>query len=59
MEGNKIEFCPNDDNMLYIKLDDQSNLKYYCNLCKAEYLFSNRRFVKIKVVPELYLLLGH
>jgi DNA-directed RNA polymerase subunit M/transcription elongation factor TFIIS len=42
MEGNKIEFCPNDDNMLYIKLDDQSNLKYYCNLCKAEYETKNK-----------------
>ena len=42
MEGNKIEFCPNDDNMLYIKLDDQSNLKYYCNLCKEEYEANNK-----------------
>lgn len=30
-------FCHNDDNMLYIKVDDDSNLIYYCKLCGEEY----------------------
>lgn len=30
-------FCENDGNMLYIKIDDQENLKYYCKLCSSEY----------------------
>ena len=30
-------FCTNDDNMLYIKIDDNQKLKYYCNLCLDEY----------------------
>ena len=30
-------FCENDDNMLYIKVDDNSNLIYYCKLCGEEY----------------------
>ena len=30
-------FCENDDNMLYIKIDDDSNLIYYCKLCGEEY----------------------
>ena len=30
-------FCVNDDNMLYIKIDDDSNLKYHCKLCGEEY----------------------
>ena len=25
-------FCENDDNMLYIKIDDDSSLVYYCKL---------------------------
>ena len=30
-------FCNNDDNMLYIKIDDDSNLIYHCKLCGEEY----------------------
>ena len=30
-------FCENDGNMLYIKIDDQEQLKYYCKLCSSEY----------------------
>ena len=30
-------FCENDDNMLYIKIDDSSSLVYYCKLCGEEY----------------------
>ena len=30
-------FCENDNNMLYIKIDDNDKLKYYCKLCMEEY----------------------
>tara|TARA_B100000795_G_C22724310_1_gene408784 strand:- start:19 stop:405 length:387 start_codon:yes stop_codon:yes gene_type:complete len=30
-------FCENDDNMLYIKIDDDSKLIYHCKLCGEEY----------------------
>ena len=30
-------FCKNDGNMLYIKIDDEEQLKYYCKLCNSEY----------------------
>ena len=33
-----MNFCENDDNMLYIKIDDEDEtLKYYCKLCLTEY----------------------
>lgn len=33
-----MNFCENDDNMLYIKIDDEDEtLKYYCKLCLSEY----------------------
>lgn len=33
-----MNFCENDDNMLYIKIDDEDDtLKYYCKLCLTEY----------------------
>ena len=30
-------FCTNDNNMLYIKIDKDEKLKYYCKLCLSEY----------------------
>ena len=30
-------FCENDNNKLYIKIDDDESLKYYCKLCMSEY----------------------
>ena len=30
-------FCENDDNMLYIKIDDDGKLLYHCKLCGEEY----------------------
>ncbi len=30
-------FCKNDDNMLYIKVDDNDKLIYHCKLCEEEY----------------------
>tara|TARA_Y100000389_G_C17306022_1_gene435461 strand:- start:223 stop:597 length:375 start_codon:yes stop_codon:yes gene_type:complete len=30
-------FCENDDNMLYIKINENEGLKYYCKLCLSEY----------------------
>lgn len=30
-------FCNNDDNMLYIKIDENENLIYHCKLCNEEY----------------------
>ena len=44
-------FCENDDNMLYIKVDNdgdnKTNLIYYCKLCGEEY--NMKESVKIKI----------
>ncbi len=34
-------FCTNDNNMLYIKIDEKEKLKYYCKLCLEEYELEN------------------
>ena len=39
-------FCENDDNMLYIKIDDESNLIYYCKLCCEEYNLNDLKIDK-------------
>tara|TARA_B100001057_G_C22023676_1_gene634514 strand:- start:22 stop:414 length:393 start_codon:yes stop_codon:yes gene_type:complete len=38
----EIMFCENDDNMLYMKLDDDKNFIYYCKLCGKEYPPENK-----------------
>ena len=30
-------FCNNDGNMLYMKINDDEELKYYCKLCLSDY----------------------
>ena len=37
----EIIFCEKDDNMLYMKIGDDSSFVYYCKLCGSEYKIQN------------------